>query len=149
MAEPTRKESRQPFPWTRLSRLCSSRRATQQVTNEDVSHDELGGANVHTAKSGPFCGAAARAIAEARPALRLLLVCLGVGVAHCAFDNDVDALAAVREMMNYLPASNEGTAPTLLSSDPAGVPGLRFRCCALLAGRHGLDDRVQIGWRFR
>lgn len=51
------------------------------VTNEDVTQEQLGGAKTHTARSG---------------------------VAHAAFDNDVEALAAARDFMSYLPLSNRG-----------------------------------------
>lgn len=56
----------------------------KQVTNEDVSHADLGGFKPHTTKSG---------------------------VAHGAFDNDVAALRKIREFLNYLPDSNKTTAP--------------------------------------
>lgn len=49
------------------------------VTNEDVTQEQLGGAKTHCATSG---------------------------VAHGAFENDVDALLHLREFFNYLPLSN-------------------------------------------
>jgi propionyl-CoA carboxylase beta chain len=61
------------------------------VTNEDVTQEELGGAATHTSKSG---------------------------VAHGAFDNDVEALAAVREFFSYLPLSNAAPPPVLPADDP-------------------------------
>lgn len=48
------------------------------VTQEEVTQEELGGATTHCRKSG---------------------------VAHGAFDNDVEALARVRELVNFLPLS--------------------------------------------
>jgi propionyl-CoA carboxylase beta chain len=54
------------------------------VTNEIVTHEELGGASIHTTKSG---------------------------VANNAFDNDVEALAGIRDLMDFLPASNRDRAP--------------------------------------
>ncbi len=51
------------------------------VTKEEVTQEELGGAKTHTVKSG---------------------------VAHGAFDNDVEALAAIRDLFNFLPLSNKG-----------------------------------------
>jgi len=51
------------------------------VTNEDVTQEQLGGAGTHTSKSG---------------------------VAHAAFDNDMQALQAVREFVSFLPQSNRG-----------------------------------------
>lgn len=46
------------------------------VTHEDVSFEELGGAETHASKSG---------------------------VAHCIFENEIDALKAVRRLVGYLP----------------------------------------------
>lgn len=53
------------------------------VTNEDVTQEELGGAKTHTTMSG---------------------------VAHGAFDNDIEAILGVRELINYLPLSNREPA---------------------------------------
>lgn len=50
------------------------------VTNEEVTMEELGGANTHTAISG---------------------------VAHGSFPNDVAALRAVRRFMEFIPSSND------------------------------------------
>ena len=61
------------------------------VTNEVVTQEELGGAATHTAKSG---------------------------VADRAFDNDIDALLAVREFFDYLPLSNRVAVPERPSLDP-------------------------------
>jgi hypothetical protein len=63
------------------------------VTNEDVTQEELGGAGTHTSKSG---------------------------VAHGAFDNDVEALAQVREFFNFLPlsAKDKDGGPVLPNDDP-------------------------------
>jgi propionyl-CoA carboxylase beta chain len=41
------------------------------------------------------------------------------GVAHLAFENDVDALLRLRSFMNYLPLSNKDQAPIRQSDDPA------------------------------
>jgi propionyl-CoA carboxylase beta chain len=54
------------------------------VTHENVSHETLGGAEVHSKKTG---------------------------VAHLAFDNDIDALMQVRRLVNFLPSSNRDTPP--------------------------------------
>uniref|UniRef100_A0A8D0ANK2 Propionyl-CoA carboxylase beta chain, mitochondrial n=1 Tax=Sander lucioperca TaxID=283035 RepID=A0A8D0ANK2_SANLU len=56
----------------------------KSVTNEDVTQEELGGAKTHTTVSG---------------------------VAHHAFENDVEALLNVREFFNFLPLSNQDPAP--------------------------------------
>ena len=65
------------------------------VTNEDVTQEQLGGAKTHTSKSG---------------------------VAHGAFDNDMEALAAVREFVAFLPQSNREAPPVLPSDDPRDRP---------------------------
>jgi len=51
------------------------------VTNEEVTQEELGGTKTHTAKSG---------------------------VSHGAFDNDMEALASMRRLFDFLPLSNRG-----------------------------------------
>ncbi|CAD6187346.1 unnamed protein product [Caenorhabditis auriculariae] len=69
------------------------------VTNEEVTQEELGGAKTHTVTSG---------------------------VAHGAFDNDVDALMRMRELFNYLPLSNTDSLPIRACDDPwdRDVPSL-------------------------
>ncbi|EFB14564.1 hypothetical protein PANDA_014264, partial [Ailuropoda melanoleuca] len=64
----------------------------KSVTNEDVTQEELGGARTHTTMSG---------------------------VAHRAFENDVDALCSLREFFNYLPLSNQDPAPICECHDPS------------------------------
>ena len=54
------------------------------VTNEVVTHEELGGASVHAKKSG---------------------------VAEGAFENDIEALVQVRRLIDFLPASNREKPP--------------------------------------
>ncbi len=56
------------------------------VTNETVSQEDLGGATVHTAKSG---------------------------VCHAAFDSEIVAIKKVREFLSYLPQSNKELPPTI------------------------------------
>lgn len=51
------------------------------VTNEEVTQEELGGAISHTTLSG---------------------------VAHAAFENDLEALKATRQLYGFLPLSNKG-----------------------------------------
>ncbi len=60
------------------------------VTNETVTADELGGAEVHTRRSS---------------------------VADGAFDNDLEALLQIRRLMDFLPSSNESGVPQLPSFD--------------------------------
>ncbi|XP_059124440.1 propionyl-CoA carboxylase beta chain, mitochondrial isoform X1 [Peromyscus eremicus] len=67
----------------------------KSVTNEDVTQEQLGGAKTHTTMSG---------------------------VAHRAFDNDVDALCNLREFFNYLPLSNQDPAPVRECHDPSDRP---------------------------
>jgi len=62
------------------------------VTHEEVTQEELGGATTHSTKSG---------------------------VCDRAFENDVEALAMVRRLMNYLPANNRQPPPRRPSPDPA------------------------------
>lgn len=71
----------------------------KSVTNEDVTQEELGGAKTHTTVSG---------------------------VAHNAFENDVDALLQLRNFFNFLPLSNQDAAPVRHCDDPWDrlVPGL-------------------------
>jgi propionyl-CoA carboxylase beta chain len=65
------------------------------VTNEIVSHEELGGASIHTTKSS---------------------------IADGAFDNDVEAILQVRRLIDFLPANNKAGAPEWPSfDDPARV----------------------------
>ncbi|WP_340588729.1 acyl-CoA carboxylase subunit beta [Erythrobacter alti] len=61
------------------------------VTNEEVTQEELGGAVVHTTKTS---------------------------VADLALENDVEALLAARDLMGFLPASNQSELPVLPTDDP-------------------------------
>ena len=56
------------------------------VTNETVTHEELGGASVHTTRSS---------------------------IADGAYDDDVEALLAVRDLVDLLPASNTADLPEI------------------------------------
>ena len=62
------------------------------VTHQDITAEELGGAMVHSKKSG---------------------------VAHFAFPNDILCLREVRRLINYLPSNNRQQAPILDLRDPA------------------------------
>jgi propionyl-CoA carboxylase beta chain len=62
------------------------------VTNEVVTAEELGGASVHTTKSG---------------------------VADGAFDNDVECLLQMRRLIDFLPANNAAGVPRWPSEDSA------------------------------
>lgn len=50
------------------------------VTNEEVTKEELGGAKMHSTKSG---------------------------VSHRAFENDIEAIASTRELMKFLPQNSQ------------------------------------------
>ena len=60
------------------------------VTNEVVTAEELGGASVHTAKSG---------------------------VADGAYDNDLECLLQMRRLIDFLPANNEAGVPEWPTED--------------------------------
>ena len=62
------------------------------VTQETVTHEELGGAATHTRRSG---------------------------VADLAFDNDVQAMHEVRRLIDFLPPCNRAGAPVRPTADPA------------------------------
>jgi propionyl-CoA carboxylase beta chain len=61
------------------------------VTHQDISADDLGGAQVHSQKSG---------------------------VAHFVLPNDILCLREVRRLINFLPSNNRQTAPLLDLRDP-------------------------------
>jgi propionyl-CoA carboxylase beta chain len=62
------------------------------VTHEEVSQEDLGGAKVHTTKTG---------------------------VADLSFDSDIDCLLQARRLFNFLPSSNRSTVPVRDSQDPS------------------------------
>lgn len=62
------------------------------VTNEEVTQEELGGADTHASKSG---------------------------VAHRAFPNEGALLLGIRELMSYLPSNCEDPAPVAPTTDAA------------------------------
>jgi propionyl-CoA carboxylase beta chain len=62
------------------------------VTGETVTQEKLGGASVHTTKSG---------------------------VADLAFANDIQALLGVREFINFIPLSNKHNPSSRHTKDPA------------------------------
>ena len=61
------------------------------VTHEDVSREELGGARIHSTRSG---------------------------VSHFLCDDDRDCLLRVRELLSYLPLNNREAPPAIDSDDP-------------------------------
>jgi propionyl-CoA carboxylase beta chain len=79
------------------------------VTNEEVTQEELGGATTHCATSG---------------------------VAHLAYDNDVEALRKMRDLFDFLPLNNKDTPPVRSSTDT------RDRSCAAL--NHMIPDDPNV-----
>ena len=65
----------------------------KSVTGEDVDQEHLGGAGVHTARSG---------------------------VAQFACDNEDELLSGIRTLLSFLPANNLTPAPRRETSDPVG-----------------------------
>ncbi len=61
------------------------------VTHEEVSFEELGGADVHAARSG---------------------------VAHFVADNEIECLAQVRRLLSFLPSNNVDPPPRVPCTDP-------------------------------
>ena len=61
------------------------------VTHEDVSFEELGGADTHATKSG---------------------------VAHFAAKDEVTAIKQARQLLSYLPSNNLESPPVVMSDDP-------------------------------
>lgn len=84
----------------------------KSVTNEDVTQEELGGAKTHTSVSGEL-----ELAPSSPPSLNDLMSCCA-GVAHHAFENDVEALLNMREFFNFLPLSNQDPAPIRECHDP-------------------------------
>lgn len=63
------------------------------VTGEVVTQEELGGASVHSTKSG---------------------------VAHFAAENEQEGIQTIRNLLSFLPSNNGEEAPFVETSDPAG-----------------------------
>lgn len=61
------------------------------VTHEDVSSEDLGGADTHATRSG---------------------------VSHLSCDSDIEALQKVRQMTAYMPSNNLEDPPRIMSDDP-------------------------------
>ncbi len=66
-------------------------KVVKTVTNEDVTVEDLGGASIHSSKSG---------------------------VAHFAVDTEEEGIALLRELMSYLPSNNMEEPPTIPCEDP-------------------------------
>ena len=70
-------------------------KVVKQVTRENVTTEQLGGADVHAGKSG---------------------------VAHFVAENEDEALALVRRMLGYFPQNYQEKAPLLTCDDPVDRP---------------------------
>jgi methylmalonyl-CoA decarboxylase subunit alpha len=66
-------------------------KVVKSVTNEDVTTEELGGASIHTSKSG---------------------------VAHFACESDEEQIMIIRKMLSYMPQNNLEEPPRIDCSDP-------------------------------
>ena len=66
-------------------------KVVKTVTGEDVTQEQLGGASVHSTKSG---------------------------VAHFAVDTEEDGLNLIRQLLSYLPQNNMEETPMIECSDP-------------------------------
>ena len=66
-------------------------KVVKTVTNEDVSVEDLGGASIHSTKSG---------------------------VAHFAVNNEEEGIQMLRKLLSYLPANNMEEPPYLATEDP-------------------------------
>ncbi len=64
----------------------------KSVTGEEINHEKLGGAFIHSTKSG---------------------------VADLVFNNDIEALLELRRFVNLLPLSNQSVVPKRATEDPA------------------------------
>lgn len=98
----------------------------RSVTREEVTQEQLGGAGTHTTKSG---------------------------VAHGAFDNELDALAGVRELLSFIPLSNRDKLPQTPCTDPTDrqcpyldyvVPGSELEAYDMLGVVQQVVDDGQV-----
>ena len=85
------------------------------VTHEEVTFDQLGGADVHGQTSG---------------------------VAHFVHDTELEALAGIRELLGYLPPNNLDGAPVRAAADP---PDRRDETLLdVVEADHGDEDRKPV-----
>ena len=66
-------------------------KVVKTVTGEDVTQEQLGGATVHSSKSG---------------------------VAHFAVDTEEEGLTLIRKLISFMPQNNLEEAPQLVCEDP-------------------------------
>ncbi|MDR0847704.1 MAG: acyl-CoA carboxylase subunit beta [Propionibacteriaceae bacterium] len=88
----------------------------KQVTGEDVTQDDLGGADAHMQKSG---------------------------VIHFVADDDDQALLIAQKLLSFLPQNNTEDPP-IVDADPVVTPDLSLRDIVPLEGTKGYDVREVI-----
>nr|WP_083473166.1 acyl-CoA carboxylase subunit beta [Frankia sp. R43] len=89
----------------------------QAVTGEIVSHEGLGGADVHATLSGVAAG---------------------------AYDDEPTCLDDIRYLMSLLPANNRELPPTVATTDPADRPTTRLLDVVPAEGYRSYDMRMVI-----
>jgi len=87
------------------------------VTHEDVTKEELGGADTHNRKSG---------------------------VAHFSADSDEHALRMVRELLSFLPSNNVDDAPRVVPTDSAERAEVKLNSIVPEASNQPYDIREVI-----
>ena len=87
------------------------------VTHQEITSEELGGARIHSQKSG---------------------------VAHFVFSNDIICLREIRRLINYLPSNNRQSAPILDLSDPADREDPALDYLVPVNSNHSYDMKVLI-----
>jgi len=87
------------------------------VTHEDVTKEELGGADTHNRKSG---------------------------VAHFAADSDQHALRMVRELLSYIPSNNVDDPPRTGATDSPGRTEIRLNSIVPEASNQPYDIREVV-----
>jgi len=91
---------------------------TKAATGEDVTFEELGGAQAHASKSG---------------------------VAHFRAPSETECLGLVRELLSYLPSNNTDAPPVAEPADPPGHPD-ELLTVVPTSPNKGYDVR-QVLWR--
>jgi methylmalonyl-CoA decarboxylase subunit alpha len=91
------------------------------VTGEEISHEELGGAQAHAVRSGN---------------------------AHFRFATEQECLAGVRHLLSYLPRSNRENPPVVDTGDPADRPTPELLDLLPEEERRGYDVRDIIATVF-
>ncbi|MEO0289322.1 MAG: acyl-CoA carboxylase subunit beta [candidate division WOR-3 bacterium] len=74
-------------------------KVVKTVTNEDVDEESLGGASIHSTKSG---------------------------VAHFVFDSDEEVLKNIRKLFSFLPLNNKENPPVIKNDDPINREDIRL-----------------------